>query len=97
MTNKEEYSELRCSGLDHCIISRKPSMKIFVQIFADLCIVVLLVLFAFFLLYFHTGSLEEEDQAHALVGAVFGMIVTGVPCAACIGLRATVLRKRRER
>lgn len=76
-------------------------MKTFVRIFVDLCIVVLLVLFAFFLLYLHTGSLEmeptEEDQAHALVGAVFGMIVTGVPCAACIGLRATVLRKRRER
>lgn len=76
-------------------------MKTFVRIFVDLCIVVLLVLFAFFLLYLHTGSLEmeptEEDQAHALVGAVFGMIVTGVPCAVCIGLRATVLRKRRER
>lgn len=76
-------------------------MKTFVRIFVDLCIVVLLVLFAFFLLYLHTGSLEmeptEEDQAHALVGAVFGMIVTGGPCAVCIGLRATVLRKRRER
>ena len=78
-------------------------MKTFVRIFVDLCIVVLLVLFAFFLLYFHTGSLEmepteeDQDQAHALVGAVFGMIVTGGPCAVCIGLRATVLRKRRER
>ena len=76
-------------------------MKTAVRIFVDLCIVILLVLFAFFLLYFHTGSLEmeptEEDQAHALVGAVFGMIVTGGPCAVCIGLRATVLRKRRER
>ena len=76
-------------------------MKTFARIFVDLCIVVLLVLFAFFLLYLHTGSLEmeptEEDQAHALVGAVFGMIVTGGPCAVCIGLRATVLRKRRER
>ena len=76
-------------------------MKTFVRIFVDLCIVVLLVLFAFFLLYLHTGSLEmeptEEDQAHALVGAVFGMTVTGGPCAVCIGLRATVLRKRRER
>ena len=76
-------------------------MKTFVRIFVDLCIVVLLALFAFSLLYLHTGSLEmeptEEDQAHALVEAVFGMIVTGVPCAVCIGLRATVLRRMRQR
>ncbi len=75
-------------------------MKTAVRIFVDLCIVVLLVLFAFFLLYFHNGSWEmiptEEDQGKALVAAVFGMIVTGVPCAVCIGLRATVLRKRRR-
>ena len=75
-------------------------MKTAVRIFVDLCIVVLLVLFTFSLLYLHIGSLEmeptEEDQGKALVAAVFGMIVTGVPCAVCIGLRATVLRKRRE-
>ena len=75
-------------------------MKTAVRIFIDLSIVVLLVLFAFFLLYLHTGSWEmvptEEDQGKALVAAVFGMIVIGVPCAVCIGLRATVLRKRRE-
>ena len=74
-------------------------MKTFVRIFVDLCIVILLVLFAFFLLYLHTGSWEmvptEEDQGKALVVSAFGMIVTGVPCAVCIGLRATVLRKRR--
>ena len=74
-------------------------MKTFVRIFVDLCIVVLLVLFAFFLLYLHTGSWEmvptEEDQGKALVVSVFGMIVTGVPCAVCIGLRATVLRRMR--
>lgn len=73
-------------------------MKTFVRIFVDLCIVVLLVLFAFFLLYLHTGSWEmvptEEDQGKALVVSAFGMIVTGVPCAVCIGLRATVLRKK---
>lgn len=76
-------------------------MKTFVRIFVDLCIVVLLVLFAFFLLYFHTGSLEmeptEEDQAKVMVVTTIGMIVTGVPCAVCVGLWATVLRKRRER
>lgn len=33
-------------------------MKIAVRIFIDLSIVVLLVLFAFFLLYLHTGSWE---------------------------------------
>ena len=74
-------------------------MKTFARIFVDLCIVILLVLFAFSLWYLCTGSLEmeptEEDQAKAIVAAVFGMIVTGVPCAVCIGLRATVLRKRR--
>ncbi|MCI8526866.1 MAG: hypothetical protein HFF17_13335 [Oscillospiraceae bacterium] len=73
-------------------------MKTFVRIFVDLCIVILLVLFAFFLLYLHTGSWEmvptEEDQGKALVVSAFGMIVTGVPCAVCIGLRATVLRKK---
>ena len=75
-------------------------MKTFVRIFVDCCIVVLLALFVLSLLYFCTGSLEmvptEEDQAHAMVAAIFGVIVTGVPCAVCIGLRATVLRKRRE-
>ena len=75
-------------------------MKTAVQILVDLFIVVLLVLFAFFLLYLHTGSWEmvptKEDQGKALVVAAFGMIVIGVPCAVCIGLRATVLRKRRE-
>lgn len=74
-------------------------MKTFVRIFVDLCIVVFLVLFAFFLLYFHTGSWEmeptEEDQAKVMVVTTIGMIVTGVPCAVCVGLRATVLRKRR--
>lgn len=76
-------------------------MKTAVRIFVDLCIVVLLVLFAFFLLCFHTGSWEmvptEEDQGKVLVVAVLGMIITGVPCAVCIGLRAAVLRKRRGR
>ena len=66
-----------------------------------ICIVVLLVLFAFFLLYFHTGSLEmeptEEDQAKVMVVTTIGMIVNGIPCAVCVGLRATVLLKRRER
>lgn len=60
-------------------------MKTAVQIFVDLFIVVLLVLFAFFLLYLHTGSWEmvptKEDQGKALVVAAFGMIVIGVPCA----------------
>lgn len=76
-------------------------MKTAVRIFVDLCIVVLLALFVIFLLYFRTGSLEmmptEEQQNKAQVVAVFGMIVSGVLCAVCVGLRATVLRKRRER
>ena len=76
-------------------------MKTAVRIFVDLCIVVPLVLFAFFQLYLHTGLWKmvptEKEQGKALVAAVFGMIVTGVPCAVCIGLRATVLRKRRVR
>ena len=61
-------------------------MKTAVQIFVDLFIVVLLVLFAFFLLYLYTGSWEmvptKEDQGKVLVVAAFGMIVIGVPCAA---------------
>lgn len=74
-------------------------MKTCVRIFVDLCIVVLLTLFSFFLLYLHTGSWEmkpsEEDQGKVMVVTTIGMIVTGVPCAVCVGLRATVLRKRR--
>ena len=75
-------------------------MKTAVRIFIDFCIVVLLALFMIFLLYFRTGSLEmmptEEQQNKAQVVAVFGMIATGVLCAVCLSLRATVLRKRRR-
>ena len=75
-------------------------MKTAVRIFVDLCIVVLLALFVIFLLYFRTGSLEmmptEEQQNKAQVVAVLGMIITGIPCTVCVGLRATVLRKRRR-
>lgn len=73
-------------------------MKNAVRIFVDLCIVVFLALFVFFLLYFHTGSWEmeptEEDQAKVMVVTTIGVIVTGVPCAVCVGLRTTVLRKK---
>ena len=76
-------------------------MKTATRIFVDFCIVVLLAVFMIFLLYFCTGSLEmmptEEQQNKAQVVAVFGMIVAGALCAVCLGLRATVLRKRRER
>ena len=42
-------------------------MKTFVRIFVDLCIVVLLVLFAFFLLYLHTGSWEMVPDRKSVV------------------------------
>ncbi len=62
-----------------------------IRFICDMLIVIFLLGFVFALFLYLHGSLEmtpsEEQQEKAQIGAIFLMIVTGVPCSICIAVR----------
>jgi len=68
-----------------------------IRVVCDVSIAVLLCCFILSFLWFINGPLEmmptEEQQDKAKIGALLLMVVFGIPCVACIAVRA----KQRKR
>ena len=62
-----------------------------IRFICDVLIVIFLLGFAFALFWYLCGSFEMmptgEQQEKARIGAILLMIVTGVPCGACMTVR----------
>ena len=62
-----------------------------IRFICDVLIVIFLLGFGFALYWYLCGSFEmmptDEQQEKARIGAILLMIVTGVPCGACIAVR----------
>ena len=57
----------------------------------DMLTIVFLLGFILALFWYRSGSLEmvptEEQQGKAQIGAIISMLVTGIPCIACVVVR----------
>ena len=62
-----------------------------IRLILDMLIAVFLLAFVLALFWYTGGSFEtaptEEQQEKAQIGAIFAMIVTGIPCIACAAVR----------
>jgi len=76
-------------GAKEAIVMRR---EMIIRIVCDVLIAVLLFGFILSLLWYLNGSLEmcptEEQEDKAKIGALFSMIVFGIPCFVCVAVRA---------
>lgn len=80
---------------------KRDVLMILIRLICDVAIIVLSLFFLLCLLYFINDSLEidptEEDHAKIRTVMAVLMLMSGIPCIACIVVRVRCRKKRKNK
>lgn len=79
---------------------KRNALMILIRLICDAAIIILSLFFLLCLLYFINGSLEisptQEDHAKVRTVMAVLMLMSGIPCIACIAVRVRCRKKRKN-